>query len=166
MPRMITRKIGGEIITMSSLVGVISDTHGLIRSEAFRLFEGVDVIFHGGDIGSVEVIKALEQIAPVVAVRGNCDRGEWSEDLPVSRSFEINGQRFLIIHKLQDLKTLSQPFDAIIFGHSHQSRVSVNNGILYLNPGSAGPKRFWLPVSVARIRIENGKLLPEIIELV
>ena len=157
----------GEINKMSVLIGVISDTHGLIRQEALDCFAGADVIFHGGDIGSSEVLRALEQIAPVVAVRGNCDDGGWSKELPVSRSFEINGRLFLIIHKLPELKIIPKSLDGVIFGHSHQSKVSINDGILYLNPGSAGPRRFRLPVSVARIRIEErGKLLPEIVELV
>lgn len=151
---------------MSILIGVISDTHGLARPEALRCFEGADVIFHGGDIGSVAVLRALERIAPVVAVRGNCDREEWSKELPIIRNFEIAKQHFLIIHKLPDLKTLPKALDGVIFGHSHLSKVSVNDGILYLNPGSAGPRRFRLPVSVARISIEDGKLLSEIIELV
>lgn len=151
---------------MPVLIGVISDTHGLIRQEALDCFEGADVIFHGGDIGSREVLRALEQIAPVVAVRGNCDDGDWSKELPVSRSFEISGRHFLIIHKLPELKTFPRALDGVIFGHSHQSRMSVNDGILYLNPGSAGPRRFRLPISVARISLEDGKMLPEIIELV
>lgn len=151
---------------MPVLIGVISDTHGLIRQEALDCFEGVDVIFHGGDIGNVAVLRALERIAPVVAVRGNCDDGDWSKELPVSRSFEINGRHFLIIHKLPEIKTLPKSLDGVIYGHSHQSRMSANDGVIYLNPGSAGPRRFRLPVSVARIRLEDGKLLPEIIELV
>lgn len=151
---------------MSTLIGVISDTHGLVRPEALRCFEGADVIFHGGDIGSAAVLRALERFAPVVAVRGNCDREEWSKRLPISRIFEVSGRRFLIIHKLPELKTLPKSLDGVIFGHSHQSKMSVNDGILYLNPGSAGPRRFRLPVTVARINIEDGKLLPEIIELV
>ena len=153
---------------MSVLIGVISDTHRLIRQEALDCFKGADVIFHGGDIGSEAVLRALEQIAPVVAVRGNCDREEWSKELPIMRSYEIEGRRFLIIHNRRDLIVSPRDFDGVIFGHSHQSKVSVNDdGILYLNPGSAGPRRFRLPVSVARIRIEErGKLLPEIIELV
>lgn len=152
---------------MSILIGVISDTHGLIRQEALDCFAEADVIFHGGDIGSVAVLRALEQIAPVVAVRGNCDREEWSKELPIMRSYAIEGRRFLIIHNRRDLTVSPRDFDGVIFGHSHQSKVSVNDGILYLNPGSAGPRRFRLPVSVARIRLEKrGKLLPEIIELV
>lgn len=148
------------------MIGVISDTHGLIRSQALEAFKGADLIFHGGDIGSIQVLRALEEIAPVVAVRGNCDRDYWSKEIPISRSFELGKRRFLIIHNLQDLKTIPRPLDAVIFGHSHQSKVYVNDKILYLNPGSAGPKRFRLQVTVARIRIENGNLTPEIIKIV
>lgn len=148
------------------LIGVISDTHGLIRTEALETFKGTDVIFHGGDIGSIEVLRALEEIAPVVAVRGNCDRDDWSREIPVSRTFEMGNHRFLIIHNLHDLKIPLKPLDVVIFGHSHQSNLSLSDKTLYLNPGSAGPKRFRLRVTVARIRINNGKLMPEIIELV
>jgi putative phosphoesterase len=147
------------------LIGVISDTHGLVREEALKALKGTDVIFHGGDIGSIEVLNELTKIAPVVAVRGNCDRAAWSRELPVSRSFELGQYRFLIIHKLQDLEKPPGPLDAVIFGHSHQAKAYVNEQILYVNPGSAGPKRFRLRVTVARLRIGNGQLTPEIIEL-
>ena len=103
---------------MSTLIGVISDTHGVVRPEALSYFGGADLIFHGGDIGSVAVLRALERIAPVVAVRGNCDREEWSKELPISRSFEIEGRRFLIVHNRRDLKVPPRDFDGVIFGHS------------------------------------------------
>lgn len=147
------------------LIGVISDTHGLVRKEALDVFKGTDVIFHGGDIGSLEVFKEFAKIAPVVAVRGNCDRDAWSRELPVSHRFELGKHHFLIIHNLQDFQKPTGPLDAVIFGHSHQSKIYVNDQILYLNPGSAGPKRFRLRVTVARIRIDNSQLTPEIIEL-
>jgi putative phosphoesterase len=148
------------------LIGVISDTHGLIRTEALNALREADVIFHGGDIGNIEVLRALEEIAPVVAVRGNCDRDDWSAEIPVSRRVEIENKRFLLIHNRQDLRSSPQPLDAVVFGHSHQAAVYVKDEILYINPGSAGPKRFRLPVTVGRIRIENGNLYPEVIELV
>ncbi len=148
------------------LIGVISDTHGLIRAEALEAFKGADVICHGGDIGNVDVLKALEGIAPVLAVRGNCDRDVWSKEIPLSRYFQIGEHRFLIIHNLKDYKNTTGPLDAVIFGHSHQAKVWVKDKVLYINPGSAGPKRFRLPVTVARITIDKGNLTPKIIELV
>ncbi|MGE5606294.1 MAG: metallophosphoesterase family protein [Bacteroidota bacterium] len=147
------------------LIGVISDTHGLIRAEALEAFKGADLIFHGGDIGSAGVLKALEAIAPVIAVRGNCDQDDWSREIPVSRCFEIKERRFLVIHNLKEYKNPTKPLDVVVFGHSHQSKVFVKGKILHLNPGSAGPKRFRLPVTIARITIDNGNLIPEIIEL-
>jgi putative phosphoesterase len=147
------------------LIGVISDTHGLIRTEALDVLKGADVIFHGGDIGSMEILNTLAEIAPVVAARGNCDRDEWSNNIPINRSVECGNKRFLLIHNMQNLKNLPRPLDAVIFGHSHKAVVYVKDKILYLNPGSAGPKRFRLPVTVARIRIENDNLIPEIVEL-
>ncbi len=147
------------------LIGVISDTHGVVRKEALEAFKGTDVIFHGGDIGSMEVLQEFEKIAPVVAVRGNCDGDAWSGELPVSRALEIGRRRFLIIHNLKDFEKPPEPLDAVVFGHSHQAKVYVNDRILYVNPGSAGPRRFRLRVTVARIRMDNGQLTPEIIEL-
>lgn len=147
------------------LIGVISDTQGLIRTEALSLLKGADLIFHGGDIGSIEVINALAEIAPVVAVQGNCDRGNWSLEIPIRRSVEIGNQRFLLIHNLQDLKYIPSPLNAVVFGHSHKAVVYTKDGIVYVNPGSAGPKRFRLPVTVGRIRVRNGELNPEIVEL-
>lgn len=147
------------------MIGVISDTHGLIRAEALNVLRGVDRIFHGGDIGNRDVLHALAGIAPVVAVRGNCDRGSWSDDLPAIQNIGIGKHRFLLIHNLRDLKNISGPVDAVVFGHSHQAVCYVKDKILYFNPGSAGPERFRLPVTVGRIRIANNELLPEIVEL-
>lgn len=147
------------------LIGVISDTHGLLRTKVQEVFKGTDVIFHGGDIGGIEILKSLEEIAPVIAVRGNCDRDDWSKEIPVKRCIEIGGCRFLVIHNLNDLKSPPKPWEAIVFGHSHQAKVFLKNEILYLNPGSAGPRRFRLPVTVARIRIEKGIMQPEVIQL-
>jgi putative phosphoesterase len=148
------------------LIGLISDTHGLIRPEVKKVFQGVDLIFHGGDVGNVQVLNALKGIAPVVSVRGNCDRDDWSRDIPAIRSVETGNQRFLLIHNLRSLKKLPRPVNAVIFGHSHQAAVYRNGEILYVNPGSAGPKRFRLPVTVGRIRIEDDELIPEIVMLV
>lgn len=148
------------------LIGVISDTHGLIRAEVLSLFQGADLIFHGGDIGNMDVLHALAEIAPVVAVRGNCDRGDWSVGIPVIRRVETGEHRFLLIHNLRDLKIIPRPVDAVIFGHSHQPALYEKDNTLYFNPGSAGPKRFRLPVTAGRIRIENDELIPEIVDLI
>ncbi len=148
------------------MIGVISDTHGLIRRSALEVLNGVDVILHSGDIGNITVLRAFWKVAPVIAVRGNCDRGDWIDKIPERCYFVIGNHRFLIIHKLQDMQNPLTPLDVVVFGHSHQSNIFVKDNILYLNPGSAGPKRFKLPVTVARIRIDKGNLIPKIIKLI
>ncbi|HEX3047818.1 MAG TPA: metallophosphoesterase family protein [Bacillota bacterium] len=149
----------------SMLIGVISDTHGLIRPEALTAFRGVEVVFHGGDIGASEVLKALEGIAPVMVVRGNCDRDNRYEGIPLWRIEEAGEKRFLLVHDVKELKNIDEPVDVVITGHSHQPRVYEKDGVLYMNPGSAGPRRFKLPVTVGRIRVEKGILIPEVIPL-
>jgi putative phosphoesterase len=154
-----------EIFMGELMIGVISDTHGLVRSEVLAAFQGVAIIFHGGDIGSGEVLRTLKEIAPVVAVRGNCDRGAWCNGIPDQRSFESGGKRFLLIHDLKEIKKFNEPVEVVISGHSHRAKVLEKEGILYVNPGSAGPRRFQLPVTVAKIRIEEEILIAEIIKI-
>ncbi len=148
-------------------VGVISDTHGLIRPEALKALHGSDLILHAGDIGSPLVMRSLQCIAPVVAVRGNTDREQWMHCLPATETREIEGFMFHILHDLScfDLDPLVAGMHVIISGHSHRPFISTNNGVLYLNPGSAGPRRFDLPITVARIVIAQGGLHPETIYL-
>jgi uncharacterized protein len=148
-------------------IGVISDTHGLLRPQAVKALKGVELIIHAGDIGNPEVLAALEQIAPVQAVRGNTDRGDWAADLPLTRVVEVGGVHLYVLHELfcLDLDPAAAGFAAVIFGHSHHPHLERKNGVLYLNPGSAGPKRFTLPVSLARVLAHNNALHPELVEL-
>ena len=148
-------------------VGVISDTHGLLRPEALQALRGADQLIHAGDIGSMQVLQALEQIAPVTAVRGNNDRGPWAASLPADVRFEVAG---LNIHVLHDLKALNlEPATAgiqvIVSGHSHIPKVERVGGVLFVNPGSAGPRRFKLPVSVAWLEIRGPRADAQVVEL-
>jgi len=150
------------------LVGVISDTHGVLRPQAAQALRGVELIIHAGDIGHPRVLTALEEIAPVQAVRGNTDRGEWARGLPLSRLLEVGGARLYVLHELQALDQTFRPrppFQAVIYGHSHQPRSECQDGVLYLNPGSAGPRRFTLPVTLALLRVQEGRLQAEVVNL-
>lgn len=148
-------------------VGVISDTHGLIRAEALNALKGSDVILHAGDIGSRQVLRSLRCIAPVVAVRGNTDREQGMHELSLTETVEIAGYLFHILHDITclELDPVAAGMHAIVSGHSHRSSVLIDRGVLYLNPGSAGPRRFTLPVTVAHVVISQGGLHPEIIYL-
>jgi hypothetical protein len=150
------------------LIGVISDTHGLLRPEAASALSGVELIIHAGDIGNPQVLEALTRIAPVHAVRGNTDRGDWAADLPHTRVVEVGGVLIYVFHELftLDLDPAVAGFAAVIFGHSHQPHMERKNSVLYLNPGSAGPKRFTLPVSLALIDTQNHFINAKIIMLV
>lgn len=149
------------------LIGVISDTHGLFRPEAVKALAGVELIIHAGDMGGPEVLEALGRIAPVQAVRGNTDRGEFGASLPLSLVVEVGGRRLYVLHELYalDLDPVTAGFAAVIFGHSHRPHQERRDGVLYLNPGSAGPRRFTLPVTMARLRVGNHALTAEFIEL-
>ncbi len=150
-----------------SLVGVIADTHGLIRPQALAALAGSDLIIHAGDVGTPEVLDALRAIAPVHAVRGNVDRGSWAARLPMTARVEAGGHRIYVLHIVDelDLDPPSAGFAAVIFGHSHKPSLQTRDGVLWLNPGSAGPRRFDLPVSLARVRVEAGGLRPELVTL-
>jgi len=136
-------------------VGVISDTHGLVRPEAVAALAGVERIVHAGDIGSPEVIATLARIAPVSAVRGNNDRERWAADIPATDVVEVGDVSLYVLHDLHelDLDPRAAGFAAVIAGHSHQPKLDERDGVLYLNPGSAGPRRFKLPISLARLTI-------------
>ena len=146
---------------------VISDTHGLLRSEAVDALRGADRILHAGDVGDPEILDTLAQIAPVTAVRGNIDTESWAQTLPQTEVVEIGGVSIYILHDLGrlDLKPEAAGIHAVIYGHSHQPKIEMRKGVLYFNPGSAGPRRFQLPVSVGKLRIENGKIEAELVEL-
>jgi putative phosphoesterase len=149
------------------IIGVIADTHGLIRQEALEALKESELIVHAGDIGNPQVIESLQKIAPVVAVRGNMDGGHWAESLPKYEIIQIAQSLLYVIHDLNelDLDPLAAGISAIICGHSHRPAMQLRNGVLLLNPGSAGPRRFELPVSVAMIYLKDGILEPRLIEL-
>jgi len=136
-------------------VGVISDTHGLLRPEAVELLRGSEHIIHAGDIGSPEIIPALEKIAPVTAIRGNVDTQPWARRFGETEVVEVEGLHIYVIHDVNalDLNPRAAGFAAVISGHSHQPKQEMKDGVLYFNPGSAGPRRFSLPVSIGRLEI-------------
>jgi uncharacterized protein len=153
--------------TAVHLLGVISDTHGLVRLEAVKALEGVETIIHAGDIGTPEVLEALHAIAPVVAVRGNNDEGDWAHALPETEVVEVGGVVLYVLHDVNtlDLDPVAAGFHAVISGHSHRPAMSKRQGVLFLNPGSAGPRRFKLPVSVARLTIRGDAIDAQLVEL-
>jgi len=148
-------------------LGVISDTHGRLRPETVRALRGSDRILHAGDVGAPEILEALAQIAPVTAIRGNVDTGPWARALPETEVVEAGGLSIYILHDLGQLglKPQAAGFRVVVYGHSHQSKIEEKNGVLYFNPGSAGPHRFHLPVSVGKLIIEAGKVRAELLEL-
>lgn len=148
-------------------LGVISDTHGLLRPQALVALAGSDLILHAGDVGGPEILGPLRELAPVHAVRGNVDRGAWAQELPGTEVVEAGGHLVYVLHILEelDLDPAAAGFSAVVTGHTHRPRSEVRGGVLYLNPGSAGPRRFKLPVTVARVRVSAAGLDPEIVEL-
>ena len=149
------------------LVGVISDTHGLVRPEAVEALRGVELILHAGDVGGPHVLEALNDVAPVVAVRGNNDRGDWAEALPEWEAVEVGAVSVYMLHDLKgiDISPAGAGFRVVVAGHSHRPSVEERRGVLYLNPGSAGPRRFKLPVSVARLTVRGDAAEAEVTEL-
>ena len=164
---MVDRPHVGKARPFSQIVGVISDTHGLIRPEAIAALRGCDLIIHAGDVGRPGVIDALRTVAPTCAVRGNVDEGDWAAALPHTQRVEVGGLGFLVLHDFSelDLDPAAAGIAAVVFGHSHKPSVSTRDGILFLNPGSAGPRRFKLPVAVARVGVSGRQLHPRIVQL-
>ncbi len=148
-------------------IGVISDTHGLLRPEAIAALQCSQFIIHAGDVGDRRILEDLSRIAPVTAVRGNVDTGSWARKLPATNVLEISGVSIYVLHNLQelDLKPEVSGFRAVISGHTHAPKQETRNGVLYFNPGSAGPRRFILPVSVGRLIVSEGELRADIIEV-
>lgn len=158
--------MGRKQSTQEKLIGVISDTHGLLRPQAVDALAGVDMILHAGDVGDSAVLDGLRNIAPVVAVRGNNDKGEWADSLPDWEVVEVGAVSIYMLHNLKEIKINPVGvFDAVISGHSHKPAVEERRGVLYVNPGSAGPRRFSLPVSMARLKVKANKLTAKLIEL-
>ena len=148
-------------------VGVISDTHGLLRPEAAAALQGVDLILHAGDVGSPEILDLLGRIAPVQAVRGNVDRGAWAMNLPATTVVTLESVTAYLLHDLAtlDLDPAAAGFGLVVFGHSHKPEIRTKNDVVYLNPGSAGPRRFSLPITLAHLDVTNGVPHVRIVEL-
>ena len=148
-------------------VGVISDTHGLMRPEALAALKGSELIIHAGDIGKVEVLDSLNRIAPVLAIRGNNDREAWAKGVADVLNLQVNGVKFQVIHNVNEIgdDPAACKISVVISGHSHRPGVVKRDEILFVNPGSAGPRRFKLPVSLARIRLTKNNLRAAIVEL-
>lgn len=152
---------------MSTRIGVISDTHGMLRPEAVKALEGVEHILHAGDIGLNQILEALGKIAPVTAVRGNTDLWEGAGKLPDTNVLDVNGVTIYMLHHLEaiDLDPAAAGFKVVVSGHTHIAKVSQRNGVLYLNPGSAGLKRFLLPVTLAILEVDEEGPKAQIIKL-
>ena len=151
---------------MTFRIGIISDTHGLLSPEAERGLTGVDHIIHAGDIGRPEIVDALRRIAPVTAIRGNVDNGEWAADYPDTNLVRLAGKSIYVLHDLKTLQpNLGAGIDVIVSGHSHVPKIGTVGGVLYLKPGSAGPRRFKLPITLATLEITSQRMRPEILDL-
>jgi uncharacterized protein len=150
-----------------TIVGVISDTHGLVRPEAIAALRGSDIILHAGDVGKREVLEALRALAPTYAVCGNVDTQGWAAKLPATDVVEVGPLLFWMLHDISelDLDPVASGFAAVIFGHSHKPSIEWRDGVLYLNPGAAGPRRFKLPVTIARLHVSGATIRPEIVQL-
>jgi len=149
------------------VVGLISDTHGLLREEAVNALQGADMILHAGDIDIPDVLEGLRAVAPLVAVRGNMDFGRLRRELPESDIVEAADQLIYMIHEIDriDLDPAAADISAVVYGHSHRPRIETRQGVLFINPGSAGPRRFSYPVTVARVIIRDGQLKAEIVDV-
>ena len=150
-----------------SVVGVISDTHGLLRPDAARHLRDCDLIVHAGDIGAASVVEVLETLAPVRAIRGNVDKGAWAKRFPETEAFKIEAVWLYVLHDLNalDLDPVAAGFDIVVSGHSHRPRCERRDGVLYVNPGSAGPRRFTHPISLGKLRIDGPQVAYECLAL-
>ena len=150
------------------VVGLIADTHGLLRPKALAALHGVAMIIHAGDVGRADILDMLQNIAPTVAVRGNVDRGAWAASLPETQMVEVGDVHIYVLHDVKSLNIdpAAAGVQAVIFGHSHWPGIEERNGVLFINPGAAGPRRFKLPVTVGRLTVADGRLHAEIVELI
>jgi uncharacterized protein len=148
-------------------IGLISDTHGLLRKEAVEALRGSELIIHAGDVGKPEILEELRKIAPVIAVRGNVDKGPWAQALPETAVAEAGAVMIYVLHDMNalDLNPTAAGFQVVVSGHSHKPVKSEHNGVLYINPGSAGPRRFQLPVTVARLKLGRVPYEVEFVDL-
>jgi putative phosphoesterase len=152
---------------MELTIGVIADTHGLLRPEALAALLGVDHILHAGDVGAPAILDRLRAIAPLTAIRGNVDTSGACAALPATEAVELGGRLFYLVHALDDLDIdpSAAGIAAVISGHSHRAKIEERAGVLYLNPGSAGPCRFDLPVTLAKLTVTDGALRTRIVSL-
>jgi uncharacterized protein len=148
-------------------IGIISDTHGLLRPEAIKQLAGADHIVHAGDIGASEVIEGLRRIAPTTAIRGNIDAGEWAKNYADTECIVLGGRALYVLHNLKEIQLdpAASEFDVVVSGHSHRPKIETKNGVLYVNPGSAGPRRFKLPIAIAILTLSDRAILPRILEI-
>ena len=151
----------------ASIIGLISDTHGLLRQEALAALQGSDLIIHAGDVGNAKIIKQLRKVAPVVAVRGNIDKGAWASQLPMTAVVEAGSALIYVVHDIQqlDLDPVVAEFNVVISGHSHKPGRTERSGVIYVNPGSAGPRRFQLPITVARLSLVQSPWTVDFVDL-
>jgi uncharacterized protein len=151
----------------ATIIGLISDTHGLMREKALTALKGSDLIIHAGDVGKPAVIERLRAVAPVVAVRGNIDKGAWVSQLPMTAIAEAHSALIYVLHDIQqlDLGPAAAEFNIVVSGHSHKPSRTERSGVLYVNPGSAGPRRFHLPITVARLDLRRSPWSVEFIDL-
>jgi putative phosphoesterase len=149
------------------LIGLISDTHGLLRDEALRALDGSEIIIHAGDVGKPEILDALRELAPVVAVRGNVDTAKWCDKLPPTAVADVGSATIYVLHNVRelDLDPVAAGFQIVVSGHSHKPSQSEKAGVLYINPGSAGPRRFDLPISVALLDLQRKPWVAKFIDL-
>jgi putative phosphoesterase len=148
-------------------IGVISDTHGLLRPEAVALLLGSDHIIHAGDIGNADILRQLSEIAPMTAIRGNNDKDVWASRIPETEVVQVGAATIYVIHDVHalDLDPAAAGFHAVIAGHSHRPGIELHDGVLFFNPGSAGPRRFKLPVSIGQLTISGTSITPRLIEV-
>jgi putative phosphoesterase len=154
-------------MTDASVIGLISDTHGLLRPEALAALRGSDLIIHAGDVGTPEIIEQLRLVAPIVAVRGNIDKGVWADQLPLTAVAETRSALIYVLHDIHqlDLDPAAAQFDVVVSGHSHKPQETRRSGVLYINPGSAGPRRFRLPITVARLDLRPSPWKLEFVDV-
>jgi putative phosphoesterase len=149
------------------LIGLISDTHGLLRPSALRAMQGAELIIHAGDVGDAAILEALKKIAPVVVVRGNVDTDKWAEVLPDTAIADAGAAQIYVLHDVKqlDLNPAAAGFSMVVSGHSHKPGQTERDGVIYINPGSAGPRRFQLPITVARLDLEKRPWKAEFIDV-
>ena len=155
----------GRRLKTATRIGLLSDTHGLLRPEALEFLRGSDFIVHAGDIGDAAVLDALRTLAPVTAVRGNNDRDDWAREIAETEVLKIGEVSIHVLHDLAELDPAAAGFRVVVSGHSHQPRIEERDGVLYVNPGSCGPRRFKLPIAVGELRISGNSVKAKLVEL-